>query len=233
MTDDFTTGLQKELLQLQDPAYKEFHSKLLPTVDPERIIGIRVPELRKFAKQFSRTEAAAQFTETLPHFYYEENNLHMMLLIEMRDFSACLEKVETFLPYIDNWATCDFTSPKCFQSHKEELLPHIYQWLDSAHPYTVRYGIGTLMRLFLDEDSSPDYLARVAKLRSEEYYVNMMISWYFATALARQWDSAIPYLEQQKLDPWVHRKTIQKAIESYCITPEQKDYLRHLRKKRV
>ncbi len=223
------TDLQKELFQLQDVAYKDFHRNLIPNVEQERVIGIRVPVLRKFAKQFSKSEAAATFLEDLPHFYYEENNLHMMLLIEMRVFSACLEKIDAFLPYVDNWATCDLPLPQCFKTHKEELLPHIYGWLDSTHTYTVRYAIGALMRLFLEEDFTPEYLTRVAKIQSEEYYVNMMIAWYFATALAKQWNATIPYLEQHRLAPWVHRKTIQKALESYRITPEQKDYLRTLR----
>ncbi len=223
------TDLQKELFQLQDMAYKDFQSKLIPNVEQEKVIGIRTPELRKFAKQFSKSKAAAAFLEDLPHFYYEENNLHMMLLIEMRDFSTCLEKMEAFLPYVDNWATCDLPLPQCFKTHKEELLPHIYRWLDSQHTYTARYAIGMLMRLFLEDDFAPEYLMRVAKIRSEEYYVNMMIAWYFATALAKQWDATIPYLEQRRLTSWVHRKTIQKAIESYRITPEQKNYLRTLR----
>ncbi len=223
------TDLQKELFQLQDVAYKDFHRNLIPNVEQERVIGIRVPVLRKFAKQFSKSEAAATFLEDLPHFYYEENNLHMMLLIEMRGFSTCLEKMDAFLPYVDNWATCDLPLPQCFKTNKEELLPHIYGWLDSTHTYTVRYAIGALMRLFLEEDFAPEYLTRVAKIRSEEYYVNMMIAWYFATALAKQWNATIPYLEQHRLAPWVHRKTIQKALESYRITPEQKDYLRTLR----
>ncbi len=223
------TGLQKALFQLQDVAYKEFQRKLIPNVEQESVIGIRTPALRKFAKQFSKSEAAAAFLEELPHFYYEENNLHMMLLIEMRDFSACLEKLEAFLPYVDNWATCDLPLPQCFKTHKEELLPHVYKWMNSPHTYTVRYAIGTLMRLFLEENFAPEYLARVAEIQSEEYYVNMMIAWYFATALAKQWEATVPYLEQRRLAPWVHRKTIQKAIESYRITPEQKDYLRTLR----
>lgn len=223
------TDLQKELFQLQDIAYKEFQRKLIPNVEPEKVIGIRTPALRKFAKQFSKSEAAAAFLEDLPHFYYEENNLHMMLLIEMRDFSTCLEKMDAFLPYVDNWATCDLPLPQCFKTRKKELLPYIYKWLDSPHTYTVRYAIGTLMRLFLEDDFSPEYLERVASIQSEEYYVNMMIAWYFATALAKQWKTTIPYLEQRRLALWVHRKTIQKAIESYRITPEQKDYLRTLR----
>ena len=222
-------ALQKKLFSLQDTAYRDFHSRLMPNIDKERVIGIRVPVLRKFAKDFSKTEEVKAFLQELPHRYYEENNLHMMLITSICDYETCLVEITRFLPYIDNWATCDFAEPKCFAKHKEELLPQIEQWIASGETYTVRYGIGMLMRLYLDEDFAPEYPAMVAEVVSEEYYVNMMIAWYFATALAKQWESVIPYLEERKLSPWVHKKTIQKAIESYRIMPEQKGYLWTLR----
>ena len=227
MTDG--TELQKRLFGLQDLKYRDFHSKLMPNVDKERVIGIRTPVLRTFAKEFAKTEEAAVFLQELPHAYYEENNLHMMLITGMKDYQKCLEEGTRFLPYIDNWATCDYPVPKCFSRNKQALLPHIRQWIISDETYTVRYGIGMLMRLFLDEDFSVEYLELAAEVQSEEYYVNMMVAWYFATALAKQWDAAIPYIEEHRLSDWIHRKTIQKAIESYRITDEQKVYLRTLK----
>lgn len=223
------TVLQKQLFALQDVGYREFHSRLMPNIDKERIIGIRTPVLRKFAKEFMKSEEAKGFIQELPHRYYEENNLHMMVITSIRDFETCLAEVERFLPFIDNWATCDFAEPKCFARHKAELLSSVQKWIASGETYTIRYGIGMLMRLYLDEDYSPEYPAMAAAVVSEEYYVNMMIAWYFATALAKQWDSVIPFLEEKRLSEWVHKKTIQKAVESYRITPEQKAYLRTLR----
>lgn len=221
--------LQKRLFELQDIKYKEFHSKLMPGINPDSVIGIRVPVLRAFAKSYAKTEEAGAFIQTLPHQYYEENNLHMMLITSIREYDRCLWEVRRFLPYINNWATCDFSEPKCFRKHKEELLPVIRAWIASGETYTIRYGIGMLMRLYLDADFKPEYLQLAADVRSEEYYVNMMIAWYFATALAKQWEATIPYLEKRQLSDWVHRKTIQKAIESYRITDEQKVYLKTLR----
>lgn len=223
------TSLQKRLFELQDTKYRDFHSKLIPDIEKERIIGIRTPVLRRFAKEFGKTAEAADFLEELPHDYYEENNLHIMLLTQVQDFGKCLEQIEKFLPYIDNWATCDLPLPKCFAKHKEELLEHIRSWIASGETYTIRYGMGVLMRLYLDEDFRPEYPEWVTGVSSEEYYVNMMIAWYLATALVKQWDTVIPYLEERRLSPWVHRKTIQKAVESYRITPEQKGYLKGLR----
>lgn len=221
--------LQKQLFELQDIKYKEFHSKLMPGIDPDSVIGIRVPVLRAFAKSYAKTEEAGAFIQTLPHQYYEENNLHMMLITSIKEYDRCLQEIRRFLPYINNWATCDFPEPKCFRKHTEELLPVIRSWIVSGETYTVRYGIGMLMRLYLDADFEPEYLQFAADVRSEEYYVNMMIAWYFATALAKQWEATIPYLEKRRLSDWVHRKTIQKAIESYRITDEQKVYLKTLR----
>lgn len=223
------SDLQKQLFELQDLEYREFHSRLMPEIDIENIIGIRVPVLRAFAKQLAGTETTERFIQELPHTYYEENNLHMMLITSIRDYDRCLYELQRFLPYIDNWATCDFPAPKCFAKHKQELLPEIRMWIVSGETYTIRYGIGMLMRLYLDEDFSPEYLDIVTGISSEEYYVNMMLAWYLATALAKQWKAVIPYLEERRLPDWVHRKTIQKAIESRRITEEQKVYLRSLR----
>lgn len=221
--------LQTTLFGLQDLKYRDFHSRLMPGIDKDTIIGIRTPVLRKFAKEFAGTTEAETFLQELPHQYYEENNLHMMLLAGIKEYEKCVCEVERFLPYINNWATCDSPAPKCFAKHKEELLPKIRTWMVSDHTYTIRYGIEMLMNLYLEEDFKPEYPKLAAAVQSEEYYVNMMIAWYFATALAKQWDAVIPYLEQRKLSPWVHRKTIQKAVESYRITDEQKIYLKSLR----
>ena len=221
--------LQKELFALQDLKYRDFHSKLLPGVDKKTIIGIRTPVLRKFSKEYAEREEAGKFLQDLPHQYYEENNLHMMVITGIKDYDKCLEEIKKFVPYINNWATCDLPFPKCFSKHKEELLPQIREWIASDHTYTIRYGLGILMSLYLDADFKPEYLELAASVRSEEYYVNMMTAWYFATALAKQWEATVPYIEQRKLPQWVHRKTIQKAVESYRITPEQKTYLKSFR----
>lgn len=223
------TRLQQQLFVLQDEEYRDFHSKLMPNIPKEDVIGIRVPVLRNFAKEFAKSDEKEKFLKELPHRYYEENNLHMMLLVEMKDYDGCMQEMERFLPYINNWATCDFPAPKCFEKHKKDVLEHIKIWIKSSQTYTVRYAIGMLMRLFLEDDFSAEYPQMVAEVSSEEYYINMMIAWYFATALAKQWDAVIPYIEQRKLSPWVHRKTIQKAVESYRITPGQKEYLKSFR----
>ena len=221
--------IQKHLFELQDMAYRDFHSRLMPDIDKETVIGIRVPMLRKYAKSIAGTELSEKFIKELPHRYYEENNLHMMLITGIKDYEKCLSEIERFLPYIDNWATCDFPAPKCFENHKEDLLPVIKRWIASSETYTVRYGIGMLMRLYLDEDFDPEYVRLVVGVKSDEYYVNMMIAWYMATALAKQWDAVIPYIEDHCMSDWVHRKTIQKAVESYRITDEQKKYLKGYR----
>ncbi len=223
------THLQEELFKLQDTAYRDFHSGLMPGVDKETVIGIRMPVLRVFSKEFSKTEDAKLFINELPHKYYEENNLHMLLIGQLKDYDKCIEEIERFLPYINNWATCDFPVPKCFNKNKEDIIAKARKWIKSDRTYTIRYGIGVMMRLFLDEDFKEEYIQLVASVKSEEYYVNMMIAWYMATALAKQWDSAVPYIQEHRLSEWVHRKSIQKAVESYRITPEQKDYLRGLR----
>ena len=221
--------LQQELFKLQDLKYRNFHSKLMPGIDKETIIGIRTPVLRKFAKEFAKTEAAEAFLKELPHQYYEENNLHMLLISDIKDYEHCLAEVKRFLPYINNWATCDIPRPKCFAKNIAELFPAIKEWIASGDTYTIRYGIGTLLSFYLDEGFQMEDLDLAAGVRREEYYVKMMAAWYFATALAKQYDAALPYLRQRRLDRWTHNKTIQKAVESYRITPEQKDELRSLR----
>ena len=223
------TKLQKQLFELQDLKYRDFHSKLMPETDKETVIGIRTPVLRKFAKEFAGTSEAEAFLRQIPHRYYEENNLHMMLITGIKDYEKCMEEIQRFLPCIDNWATCDYPAPKCFARHKDQVLEEAKRWISSGETYVIRYGIGMLMRLFLDEDFSSEYLEMAAAVQSQEYYVNMMIAWYFATALAKQWDATVPYIEQHKLSDWVHRKTVQKAVESYRITPEQKEYLKGFR----
>lgn len=223
--------VQKRLLELQDPGYRDFHSKLVPNISKETIIGIRTPVLRKFVKEYKKEPEAETFLKTLPHHYYDENVLHGFLLSELKDYETCVQALDEFLPYVDNWAVCDGISPKVFAKHHEELLPKIREWAASGHVYTSRFGLEMLMTHFLDGDFRPEYLEIPASVHSEEYYLNMMIAWFFATALAKQWDASIPYLEEQRLSTWVHNKTIQKARESYRITPEQKEYLKNLKRK--
>lgn len=223
--------IRERLFELQDLKYRDFHSRLMPTVDREAVIGVRTPALRKLSKEIEKMPEAAEFMKHLPHTYYEENNLHGFLIAAMKDYDACIEALNIFLPYVGNWATCDLMSPKIFKKHLSELISSIRAWLASGDTYTVRFGIGMLMTHYLDEDFTPEYPEMVAAVHSEEYYINMMIAWYFATALAKQWDAVIPYLEDKKLDAWVHNKTIQKAIESYRITDEQKQYLRTMKRR--
>lgn len=221
--------IRARLFALADPAYGDFQAGLMPGIPRERIIGVRVPHLRTLAKELRGAPAADAFLAELPHPYYEENNLHGFLLDCIRDFDACLAATERFLPCIDNWATCDGTSPRALIEKPEVLLAHVQEWLASTHTYTVRFGIETLMRHFLDERFEAAYPDAVAALRSDAYYVNMMIAWYFATALAKQYDAVLPYIENRRLDRWTHNKTIQKAVESCRITDTQKAYLRTLR----
>lgn len=223
--------VQSRLFAMQDLKYRDFQCKLMPTVDPDTVIGVRTPELRKLAHVFSREPEAADFLQNLPHKYYEENNLHGFLIEGMKDYGQVISALDAFLPYVDNWATCDLMRPKIFRKHLPELREQIKRWMASDHVYTIRFGIEMLMTFFLDDQFQPEYLDWVADVRSEEYYVNMMIAWYFATALAKQYDAALPYLQEHRLEPWTHNKTIQKAIESYRITDEQKAYLRSLRVK--
>ena len=221
--------VREKLFEMQDLGYRDFQSKLMPNIDKENIIGVRTPELRKFAKEFSKTPEALEFTKLLPHRYYEENNLHGFIIETVKDFDDCIAAIDAFLPYVDNWATCDLMSPKVFTKNKEKLFVKIKEWLASEKTYTIRFGIEMLMSHYLDEDFSPEYLEKVSKLRSDEYYVNMMIAWYFATALAKQYDAALPYITEKRLAVWVHNKTIQKAVESYRITDEQKAFLKQLK----
>ncbi|MBQ4159725.1 MAG: DNA alkylation repair protein [Clostridia bacterium] len=223
-------NIQEELFKLQDLEYKAFHSRLMPTVPEDKVIGVRVPQLRKLAKIFFKDVASKAFLEDLPHKYYEEDNIHAFVVEQIKAFDVALLETEKFLPYIDNWATCDMFLPKVFKLNKEKLLPSIQKWLVSDKTYTIRYGMGVLLKLFLDGDFKPEYLKWVADVKSEEYYIRMMQAWYFATALAKQYDSAIVYLTEHRLDVWTHNKTIQKAIESYRIDKETKTYLRMLKR---
>lgn len=220
---------RKRLFALQDLAYRDFQAKLIPTVDPESVIGVRTPALRKLAKELFKEDAYRDFLAELPHTYYDENNLHAFMIEQLKDYEECLRQTEIFLPYIDNWATCDLFSPKVFASHKTELLERIKVWMASGETYTVRYGIGMLMQFYLDADFKLEYAEMVASVESEEYYVKMMVSWYFATALAKQYESIVPFLEQKRLEDWTHNKAIQKARESRRITAEQKEYLKSLK----
>lgn len=223
--------ITNELFKMQDEKYRDFNSKLIPTVDKESMIGVRTPELRKYAKQLVKREDVGEFLHSVPHKYFDENQLHAFILAEIKDFGVCLEEVKNFLPYIDNWATCDQLSPKVFKKYRKELLLHIKEWINSDKTYTVRFGIGMLMEHFLDEEFDFTYPEMVAEIRSEEYYINMMTAWYFATALAKQYEKVLPFIENKKLDTWTHNKAIQKAVESYRITDEQKTYLKGLKVK--
>lgn len=224
-------NIREELFALQDLKYKEFHKRLIPTIDEDTIIGVRIPALRALVKEFSATEEAAEFMKELPHPYYEENNVHAFLIEKIKGYDTCIRELDKFLPYVDNWATCDSMAPKVLKKHLPELMDKIKEWLASDQIYTVRYGIGLLMKFYLDEAFEEKYLQMVADVQSEEYYINMMIAWYFATALAKHYEKALSYLEEQKLDVWTHNKTIQKAVESHRITPEQKAYLKTLKRK--
>lgn len=225
------TEIQERLFAIQDKGYRDGSVKLNPSVDPDTIIGIRIPALRALAKELRGTPEAAEFLMTLPHRYFEEYSLHSFLLSPIRDFDEAIQQTERLLPYLNSWALTDSLRIKAFDKHPDRLLPHIDRWLSSGHTYTIRYGILCLMNLFLDERFENRYLDKVAAVKSDEYYVNMMIAWYFATALAKQYDAAVPYIEQHRLDKWTHNKAIQKAIESYRITDEQKTYLRTLKQK--
>ncbi|MCD7739306.1 MAG: DNA alkylation repair protein [Lachnospiraceae bacterium] len=226
---DISSEIRARLFTLQDREYRDFQSALIPTVNQDSVIGVRTPVLRRYAKELAKREDIENFLADLPHFYFEENNLHFFIVEQTSDFEKCLDQVQAFLPYVDNWATCDQACPAVFKRCKGELLPYIKEWVASDQTYTVRFGLGMLMRLFLDEDFSAEYLEMAAAVRSEEYYVNMMVAWYFATALAKQCDATLPYLVERRLPVWTHNKTIQKACESRRIRPEMKEYLRELK----
>ena len=220
--------VRRELFALRDEKYREFHKKLVPTVDEERIIGIRVPELRKYAKELAKQEGEV-YLDLLPHHYIEENNLHAFLICGIKDFGEAMRRTEEFLPYIDNWATCDSFMPKVFKKHTDEVFEKVKEWLKSERVYTVRYGLVTLLNNFLDGEFRPEMLELAAGIRSGEYYINMAIAWYFSIALVKQYAAALPYILEQRLDKWTHNKAIQKAIESYRVSPERKEYLRGLK----
>ncbi len=224
--------IRERLMQMQDLKYREFQVKLIPNIAPETVVGVRTPELRRYAKELQKRPETEAFLEDLPHAFFDENQLHAFVISGIRDYERCIREVRRFLPYVDNWATCDQMSPAVFRRHKKELLEEIRGWIASGETYTVRFGIGMLMQHYLDEDYDPAYPEMAAGVRSEEYYVNMMVAWYFATALAKQYDSVIPYLEEGRLPVWTHNKAIQKAVESYRITQEQKEYLRGLRRRK-
>lgn len=227
--EELRIRVYEQLVSMADPDYRRFQSQLIPTVDPKTIIGVRMPELRRFAKVFAKEPGALEYLNLLPHQYYDENNFHACLIEGIRDYDRCMREVNRFLPFVDNWATCDLMAPAVFAKHKEELLVQIRCWIRSEHTYTVRYGLGMLMRHFLEDDFKEEYLELAASVRSEEYYVRMMTAWYFATALAKQYDQAIRCIEGRILEPWTHNKAIQKARESRRITREQKEYLRKLK----
>ena len=221
--------VEQTLKQMADPKYKEFHQRLMPTVDTDKVLGVRVPDLRKFAKEINKTDSKDAFMKVLPHRYYEEDNLHAFLIEMIKDYDAVIAELNKFLPFVDNWATCDMMSPKIFKKHKRELLDEIDAWINSGETYTIRYGIKCLMQYYLDEDFDASFLKKVADIKSDEYYVNMMRAWYFATALSKQYDVTVKFLENRILDKWTHNKTISKACESYCVTPENKEYIKSLR----
>ena len=222
--------IQKELFSLQDKEYMKFLSKLTPNVSEDTIIGVRIPEIRKLAKKLVKNNEYKDFLKELPHKYYDENLLHGAIISESKNFEKCIKLLDNFLPFVDNWAVCDTISPKIFKKHKKELIEKIKEWSQSDKTYTCRFGVEMLMTHFLDEDFKKEYLEMVANIHSEEYYVKMVVAWFFATALAKQWDYAVIYLEDNRLDVWVHNKTIQKARESLRISLEKKEYLKKLKR---
>ncbi len=226
---DLEQSIRNQLLTLQDPHYREFQCRLIPTVPADLIIGIRIPVLRSYAKTMFKESGSLAFLQMLPHRYYDENNLHAFLLEQLPDYNECIRSLDAFLPYVDNWSTCDSMKPKVFRKHLPELIQKIPEWLNDSHPYTVRFGIEMLMNYYLGEGFRSDYADLVSAVQSSEYYVNMMIAWYFATALAKNYDQTILYIEENRLTPFVHNKSIQKALESYRVTAEHKDYLRTLK----
>ena len=222
-------NIKEELLALQDISYADFQAKLTPNIPRDLFIGVRVPEARKLAKRIIGEPETFKFLRDLPHKYYDENMLHGLLISEMKDYDACIEAVDEFLPYVDNWAVCDIMSPKIFKKNKKALLEKIKEWSKSEEEYTCRFGLEMLMSHFLDDDFKPEYLEIPLSVNNDEYYVKMMIAWFFATALAKEWDATIKQIEDQRLDTWTHNKAIQKARESKRITPNQKEYLKSLK----
>ena len=225
--------IREDLFANQDVKYRDFQSKLTPTIEAKTAIGVRTPVLRKLAKAYSKRQDVDEFLADLPHKYFDENQLHAFILSEIKDFDECIGKLERFLPFVDNWATCDQMSPKCFKKNHEKLLPYLNKWIKSDDTYTVRFAIVTFMSHFLDDDFDEGYLKLVSDIKSDEYYINMAIAWYFATALAKQYDKTIPYIENKTLDVWTHNKAIQKSIERYRVTAEHKEYLKSLKIKKA
>jgi len=221
-------SLLEKFHALEDASYRQFQIRLIPNIDPEQIIGVRTPDLKRLAREL---EDGEDFLQQLPHRYFEENQVHSFLLERGKDFARTVSQVEAFLPYVDNWATCDQLHPKVFARHRQELLPYIGRWIHSDEPYTVRFAIGMLMSHFLDADFRPEYPRMVAAVENPDYYVKMMVAWYFATALAKQYEAVLPYLAQQRLEKWTHNKAIQKALESFRIPPEHKEILKKYRRK--
>lgn len=221
--------IKTELFKMQDIDYKKLHSKLIPTIEQERIIGVRTPVLRKFSNTIYKNKDIDIFLNSLPHFFYEENNLHAFCIEKEKDYNNCIDRINEFLPYVDNWATCDMMSPPIFAEHKNELIHQIKKWICSTDTYTVRFGLKCLMSHYLYKDFKTEYLKIAAEIKSDKYYIKMMIAWFFATALAKQYDETIPYIENKMLDVWTHNKTIRKSIESFRISKEQKDYLKTLK----
>ena len=246
--------LVKRLLAEQDLKYRDFHASLLPNIDKKSIIGVRVPTMRKIAKEFAAGATPAdlgKFLDKLPHKYFEENQVHLFVVERIKDAEQCLRRIEQFLPYIDNWAVCDGKSPKALLKDESRFYAKICEWLKSTKPYTVRFGVNMLMAFFLDDRFDKNQLKRVAAIDekifddagssgaarsskkeaqpTDRYYVQMVIAWYMATALAKQWDATFPYIKGRKLSPWIHNKSIQKACESYRITDAQKKILRGLK----
>ena len=222
-------SVYERLSKFKDNEYREFQSKLVPNISKDTILGVRTPDMRNIAKEVFGTKEGNDFLKKLPHKYYEENLVHFFLIAMIKDFDECIKETERFLPYIDCWPVCDQSSPKVFKRKHEELLPYIKKWIDSDHVYTSRFGMRMLMNEFLDKDFKPEYLKWVCAKKGEDYYLKMMVAWYFATALAKQYDASIVYFEKRKLDEWCHKKAIQKAIESYRVSDEHKDYLRSLK----
>ena len=226
---EISAEIREKLLALGEEKYADFTAKLTPTVPRESIIGVRLPIMRKLAKELAKDEQNLAFLEDLPHFYLEENTLHGLMIGKIKDFAQVMEYTEKFLPYVDNWATCDTFAPKIFKKHQAEVLTYIQQWLKSVHPYTVRFAVVTLMSNYLDEYFEEKMLDWLVKLKWEDYYVKMAIAWYFSTALVKQYEITIKVLEEKRLEKWVHNKSIQKALESYRIDEEKKAYLRTLK----
>ena len=219
----------EQLLKVKDDKYKEFQAKLVPNIDPGTILGVKTPEMRQIAKDIFNSKEKDAFLKDLPHKYYEENLVHFFIISMIKDFDECIREVETFLPYVDCWPVSDQATPRSFKKNHAKLLPYIKKWIKSKHLYTSRFGIRMLMNEFLGDEFKDEYAKLVASVKSDEYYLKMMVAWYFATALAKNYDETIKYIEERKLDDWVLKKTIQKAVESYRVTDEHKEYLKSFR----